>query len=49
MYSQLFTWRQKEDYDDLFDFDKDRVLPYFEPVNNFISLTENLINTKLKD
>ena len=21
MYSQLFTWRQKGDYDDLFDFD----------------------------
>lgn len=22
IYSQLFTWRQKGDYDDLFDFDK---------------------------
>ena len=32
MYSQLFTWRQKGDYDDLFDFYKDKVLPYFEPV-----------------
>jgi len=38
MYSQLFTWRQKGDYDDLFDFDKDKVMPYFEPVNDFILL-----------
>lgn len=32
IYSQLFTWRHKGDYDDLFDFDKDKVMPYFEPV-----------------
>ena len=43
MYSQLFTWRQKGDYDDLFYFDKDNVLPYFEPVDDFISLIENMI------
>lgn len=43
IYSQLFTWRQKGDYDDLFDFDKDKVMPYFEPVNDFISLIENII------
>lgn len=24
IYSQLFTWRQKGDYDDLFDFNKDQ-------------------------
>lgn len=44
LYSQLFTWRQKGDYDDLYDFDKDKVEPYFEPVKNFISTIENLIN-----
>lgn len=44
MYSQLFIWRQKGDYDDLFDFDKDKVMPYLEPVNDFISQIENLIN-----
>lgn len=43
MYSQLFTWRQKGDYDDLFDFSEEKVIPYFEPVNDFISLIENLI------
>lgn len=44
MYSQLFTWRQKGDYDDLFDFDKDRVLPYFEPVKRLLELIEEKIN-----
>ena len=43
MYSQLFTWRQKGDYDDLFDFHKDKVMPYFEPVNDFISLSEETL------
>lgn len=44
IYSQLFTWRQKGDYDDLFDFDKDKVLPYFTPVNDLISLIEKKLN-----
>jgi len=44
MYSQLFTWRQKGDYDDLFDFDKDKVVPYFEPVKKLIEIIEEKIN-----
>jgi uncharacterized protein (UPF0332 family) len=43
IYSQLFTWRQKGDYDDLFDFDKEKVLPYFEPVQKLIDLIEEMI------
>jgi uncharacterized protein (UPF0332 family) len=43
LYSQLFTWRQKGDYDDLFDFQKENVLPYFEPVNKFILLIDKMI------
>ncbi|MEI8203952.1 MAG: HEPN domain-containing protein [Bacteroidota bacterium] len=43
MYSQLFTWRQKGDYDDLFDFEKEKVEPYFEPVKQLIATIENLI------
>ncbi len=46
IYSQLFTWRQKGDYDDLFDFDKDKVEPYFEPVKQLISIIENIIIEK---
>jgi len=44
IYSQLFTWRQKEDYDDLFDFDMDKVMPYFAPVKELISLIEKNID-----
>ena len=43
IFSQLFTWRQKGDYDDLFDFQKDKVLPYFEPVKQLIEEIEILI------
>ena len=44
LYSQLFTWRQKGDYDDLYDFDKDKVLPYFEPVKRLIEIIEDKIS-----
>ena len=43
IFSQLFTWRQKGDYDDLFDFDKEKVLPYFDPVERLIELIEEMI------
>ena len=43
IFSQLFTWRQKGDYDDLFYFRKEIVLPYFEPVKKLISEVERLI------
>ncbi|MEI6050669.1 MAG: HEPN domain-containing protein [Bacteroidota bacterium] len=43
VFSQLFTWRQKGDYDDLFDFQKEKVLPYFEPVRNLISVVETIL------
>ena len=46
IYSQLFTWRQKGDYDDLFDFSKDKVEPYFEPVKRLIDLVEEKIREK---
>lgn len=43
LYSQLFTFRQKGDYDDLFDFDEKKVKPYFEPVKELIELIESLV------
>ena len=43
MYSQLFTWRQKGDYDDLFDFDQQKVMPYFEPVQKLIEIVESIV------
>jgi len=45
IYSQLFTWRQKGDYDDMFDFKGEKVIPYFEPVKKLISIIENMIKT----
>ena len=44
IFSQLFTWRQKGDYDDLFDFNDEKVLPYFEPINDLILLIEDIVN-----
>ena len=44
MYSQLFSWRQKGDYEDLFDFDEEKVIPYFEPVEDLIQRIEMLLN-----
>jgi uncharacterized protein (UPF0332 family) len=41
IYSQLFTWRQKGDYDDLFDFDQEKINPYFKPVIELINIIEN--------
>ncbi|WP_339814063.1 HEPN domain-containing protein [uncultured Imperialibacter sp.] len=42
MYSQLFTWRQKGDYDDMFDFNEEKVMPYFAPVLELINLIEEM-------
>lgn len=43
LYAQLFTWRQKGDYDDLFDFNEDKVMPLFEPTELLISKIESLL------
>lgn len=42
-YSQLFTWRQKGDYADLFDFTEEKVLPYYDFVKKFILQIERII------
>jgi uncharacterized protein (UPF0332 family) len=47
LYSQLFTWRQKGDYDDLFDFDEKTVIPYLEPVRNLIQKIGEVIQDRL--
>jgi len=43
IYSQLFTWRQKGDYDDLFDFNEEKVLPYIKPCKDLIDLVDKII------
>ena len=34
--SELFDWRQKGDYENIFDFDKESVLPLFNPVKGML-------------
>ncbi len=43
IYAQLFSFRQKGDYSDFFDFNEESVLPYFEPVKKLIDTIETLI------
>ena len=37
LYSKLFDLRQKGDYGDLFDYDKETVLPWIDSVREFIN------------
>lgn len=46
IYSQLFTWRQKGDYDDFFDFNKENVIPYIRPTRELIGQIEDLLSGK---
>lgn len=45
--SELFDWRQKGDYENIFDYDNDSVQPLFKPVNEMIRLIEEEINNAL--
>jgi uncharacterized protein (UPF0332 family) len=46
--SELYDWRQKGDYDNIFDYDEESVTPLFEPVEEMINLIEKTILEKLK-
>lgn len=43
--NELYDWRQKADYEVIFDYDKDSVFPFFEPVKEML----NLINEEIKN
>ncbi|MCB0497381.1 MAG: HEPN domain-containing protein [Cyclobacteriaceae bacterium] len=45
--SELFDWRQKSDYDTVFDFNSDSVRPLFEPVQEMIDLIEKEIKSSI--
>ena len=45
--SELFDWRQKGDYENIFDYDLESVKPLFEPVAEMIDLIEKEINNAL--
>ena len=44
LYTDLFEKRQKGDYNDFFDFDRDTVRRLYEPSKLFIQKIEELIN-----
>ncbi|HLW07426.1 MAG TPA: HEPN domain-containing protein [Marinilabiliaceae bacterium] len=46
--AELFDWRQKGDYDNIFDYDNDSVRPLFKPVSEMIDLIEKEIYKTLK-
>ena len=41
--SELFDWRQKGDYDNIFDYDKESFEPLFKPVEEMLILIEKEI------
>lgn len=46
LYSDLFDWRQKGDYNDFFDLSEEEVLPLIEPVEELVRKIKSLlINT----
>ena len=44
LYSQFFNWRQKGDYDNIFDYDSEIVQPLFKPAKEMIELIEKKIS-----
>ena len=45
--SELFDWRQKGDYDNIFDYDRKSVIPLFQPVEEMLNLIENSIKEEM--
>jgi uncharacterized protein (UPF0332 family) len=45
--AELYDWRQKGDYENIFDYDEDSVKPLFEPVNEMIRIIDQEIKNAL--
>lgn len=41
--AELLDWRQKGDYENIFDYDHESVKPLFEPVGEMIDLIDGEI------
>lgn len=44
LFSELFDWRQRGDYDNIYDYDQEVVEPLLEPTKSLIDLIESEIN-----
>lgn len=47
LFAEIFDWRQKGDYGNIFEFDQQSVQPLFEPIAEMIDLIENEINKSI--
>jgi len=45
--AQLYDWRQKGDYENIFDYDEESVEPLFKPVNEMIKIIHQEIKNAL--
>ena len=45
--AQLYDWRQKGDYENIFDYDEESVKPLFKPVNEMIKIIDQEIKNAL--
>ena len=45
--SELYDWRQKADYEVVFDYDEKSVLPLFQPVKEMLDVINKEINNAL--
>jgi uncharacterized protein (UPF0332 family) len=45
--SELYDWRQKGDYENIFDYDSESVKPLFKPVTEMIKLIDDEIKNAL--
>jgi hypothetical protein len=47
LYADLMDWRQKSDYGDMFEFDKETVGPVFQKVELFLEIIKKRLTTKI--
>jgi len=45
--AELYDWRQKGDYENIFDYDSESVMPLFKPVTEMINIIEQEIKKAL--
>ncbi|HYW96371.1 MAG TPA: HEPN domain-containing protein [Bacteroidales bacterium] len=45
--SELFDWRQRGDYDNIFDYDRELVMPLFHRVDEMLNLIESFIKKEM--
>jgi uncharacterized protein (UPF0332 family) len=47
LFAQLFDWRQKGDYESIFEYEQDSVNPSFDPVEEMINVINKEVEKEL--